>query len=252
MSRHESNKLIEEARLLLPWYLTDTLSEEEQDLVNRALECSEDLRKEFVREEQMMHLVKDNTSLLELSALETTEQRLANTLARIEREEQANKKEDRVAVKKKKQPVQILRQWFGQFFGKKLFDTNWLTPANASFAALLAVQVGLLAFGTERDSTSTVYQSASVPKAGDSSFATNSVKAVFLMEFQSDAQHGAVCDFLNTWNARIVSGPNSHNMFTVEMLTDSQTDAVALADNVMAEASQKNLPVIFIGPQFRE
>ena len=54
MSRQESEKYIEEARLLLPWYLTNTLSDEEQDLVNRALEASSELRKEFVREEKMM------------------------------------------------------------------------------------------------------------------------------------------------------------------------------------------------------
>ena len=125
MSREESKKFIEEARLLLPWYLTNTLSDEEQDLVNKALEASSELRKEFVREEKMMRLVQENTSLLELSALDTTEQRLENTLSRIEREEQ-----QATAVADDLPAVQATTKaessWFSRLFKTKLFDIEWL------------------------------------------------------------------------------------------------------------------------------
>ncbi|MEZ5476630.1 MAG: hypothetical protein R3E95_03795 [Thiolinea sp.] len=71
------------------------------------------------------------------------------------------------------------------------------------------------------------------------------------MEFRSNAPHGEVCDFLNTWNARIVSGPDGQNMFTVEMQSDSPTDAVALAEHVMQEADRSNAPVVFVGAQYQ-
>lgn len=255
MSRQESNKLIEDARLLLPWYLTNTLSAEEQDLVNRALEASEELREEFVREEKMMRLVKDNTSLLELSALDTTEQRLANTLARIDREEQM---EERLSAAARQQAQGTAKPsgWLGSlrgWFAGGLFGSEWLTPANAVLAGLLAVHVGMLAFSPAPVGSSVSYTSASVDQQPLASVVpADGFKSLFLMEFQNTAQHGEVCEFLNDWNARIVSGPNSHNMFTVEMKTDSNVDAVALADNVMKHASQKNAPVVFIGPQFNE
>ena len=253
MSRHESNKLIEDARLLLPWYLTNTLSDEEQDLVNRALDASEELREEFVREEKMMRLVKDNTSLLELSALDTTEQRLANTLARIDRDEQL---EERLSIAKRqssapKENLGWLPRLRGLFDGG-LFGVGWLTPANAILASLLAVHIGIFAFMPSYSASDVIYSSATYESGGSSGTGAlnNEFKSLFLMEFQNTAQHGEVCAFLNDWNARIVAGPNSQNMFTVEMKTDSSVDAVALADNVMKHASQKNAPVVFIGPQY--
>lgn len=251
MSRQESDNFIEEARLLLPWYLTNTLSDEEQELVNKALEASPELRKEFVREEKMMRLVKENTSLLELSALDTTEQRLENTLARIEREEQ--QQESKLAEKADIISKEPAKQggWFKRLFEHKLFDIEWLTPANAAFASLLAFQVGVLGYyqlaGDETEYHSvTVEQSPLPANAGE-----ENLKKLFLMEFQTSAQHGEVCDFLNNWNARIVSGPNSHNMFTVEMKTDAHTDAAAFAETIMSQASQADVPVVFIGPQFQ-
>ena len=251
MSRQESDKFIEEARLLLPWYLTDTLSDEEQELVNKALEASPELRKEFVREEKMMRLVKENTSLLELSALDTTEQRLENTLARIEREElQQTQSEQEISpghntVSKQ----QSMSGWLERLFGLKLFDTSWLTPANAVFASLLALQVGVLGY-YQFNKEEMVYHSVTTEQssfAGDDS--TESLKQRFLMEFSEKAQYGEVCDFLNHWNAQIVSGPNSRNVFVVEMKTRPHTDALALADTIMSQAEKNGAPVVFVGPK---
>ena len=252
MSRQESEKYIEEARLLLPWYLTNTLSDEEQDLVNRALEASSELRKEFVREEKMMRLVQENTSLLELSALDTTEQRLENTLARIEREDlqlaaTANGPLSRPLAAK------ATSSWFSRLFERKLFDLEWLSPANAVFASLLAVQVGVLGYyqlnadyydhGSDKFSTVSVGTESPV-------VIEKTLKQQFLMEFQADAQHSEVCDFLNKWGARIVEGPNSRNVFVVEMPTAPHTNAASFADDIMSKASDSDAPIVFIGQKF--
>ena len=250
MSRQESDKIIEEARLLLPWYLTNTLSDDEQELVNQALEVSPELRNEFVREEKMMRLVKENTSLLELSALDTTEQRLENTLARIEREDQRSDAAHEVYVAAK-QPSQVAKNsWFSRLFERRLFNTEWLSPANAVFASLIAVQAGLLGYSQlkQPEVSNTQYDTASYEKQSGET----SMQQLFLMEFQASAQHGEVCDFLNKWDARIVAGPSNRNVFTVEMETTPYTDAGALADVIMSQASNNDVPIVFIGPKFRD
>lgn len=255
MSHQESEKFIEEARLLLPWYLTNTLSDEEQALVNKALEASPELRKEFMREEKMMQLVKENTSLLELSALDTTEQRLENTLARIEREEQQSTVATAETAPAVKADVAGKDNWFSRLFTGKLFDIEWLTPANAAFASLLAVQVGVLGYHqlnqsdkVHIDHSNPDYSTVSTEQTTDKV----SIKQRFLMEFHADAQHGEVCDFLTKLDAHIVKGPNSRNIFVVEMPTDPYTDAEALAGDIMAKASNDNDPVVFIGSEFKE
>jgi hypothetical protein len=57
MSNLESNALLEEARRLLPWYLTEKLSKAEQGLVNQALELYPELQHELIQEEKMIRLV---------------------------------------------------------------------------------------------------------------------------------------------------------------------------------------------------
>lgn len=250
MSHQKSDKYIEEARLLLPWYLTNTLSDEEQELVNKALEASPELRKEFVREEKMMRLVKENTSLLELSALDTTEQRLGNTLARIEREEQQQvKMAEKAQTAPEKQKAATKSSWLSSMFERKLFNLEWLSPANAVFASLLAIQAGVLGYYQLNHSNS-VYTSASVEQ--QTSVVEKSLKQQFLMEFQSGAQYGDVCDFLNKWDASVVAGPNSRNVFIVEMPVAPHTDAGAFADDIMVKASDDNAPVVFIGPKYQD
>ncbi len=259
MSHQESEKFIEEARLLLPWYLTNTLSDEEQDLVNRALEASPELRKEFVREEKMMRLVKENASLLELSALDTTEQRLENTLARIDREEQQQLEiatETKDSVTKQPLGAKTTDSWLGRLFKHKLFDIEWLSPANAVFASLLAVNVGVLGYHQLNQPESVIeeasYDTASSVGSASGGIIKKGLQKQFLMEFQPDAQHGEVCDFLNKLDAHIIRGPDSSNTFVVEMPTAPYTDAEALANDIMSKASDDNAPVVFIGPKFAD
>lgn len=252
MNSHEPDNLINEARLLMPWYLTNKLSAEEQDLVNKALEQSEALRKEFLTEEKMMSLVKENSSLLELSALDTTEQRLANTLARIDQEDMRQAVADKVLVsdqQHRNREQSSTSNWLGKLFSTPLLDFSWLSPANAVFAALLVFQVGVLGYmqltGPEAQ---TQYTSASVAPAET---VTGQQKMLLLMEFEDDARYGAVCDFLNDWDARIVDGPDGMNMFSVEMSTDTAEDTDKLLEAIRQQAAQAKVPVSFIGPKYQ-
>lgn len=250
MNSHESGNLIDEARLLMPWYLTNKLSSEEQRLVNEALEQSAELRGEFLQEEKMMRLVKENKSLLELTAMDTTEQRLDKILSRIQHEEQQLPVQNPATSKQEEKSA----GWLGKFFRSGLFGTDWLSPANAVFASLLVCQLGVLGYMQLSPSPSegVVYESASVAKAPVGQAGIKKSTAIFLMEFRDDAPYGEVCDFLNAWNARVVSGPDSQNMFSVELSTDSTTDVVALADSIMQQAVDSKAPLSFVGPQFQK
>ncbi|CAA6825290.1 MAG: Unknown protein [uncultured Thiotrichaceae bacterium] len=252
MNSHESGNLVDEARLLMPWYLTNKLSSEEQRLVNEALEQSPELRGEFLQEEKMMRLVKENKRLLELTALDTTEQRLDKMLSRIQHEEQQQTQiAKNTAISKRKEKAE---GWLGKFFRSGLFGNDWLSPANAVFASLLVCQLGVMGYMQLSSSApeGVVYESASVSKVSAGQAGIKKSTVTFLVEFQDDAPHGEVCDFLNTWSARIVSGPDNQNMFSVELSTDSTTDVAALADNIMQQATAGKAPLSFIGPQFRK
>ncbi|HPY40629.1 MAG TPA: hypothetical protein PLM98_08935, partial [Thiolinea sp.] len=161
MSNLESNELLEEARHLLPWYLTDKLSKAEQGLVNQALELFPELQLELAQEEKMMRVVRTNTSLLELSALDTTEQRLNKLLARIDREDEKleetslavdslthSSTSPSVVVEQAPTLTKSKKSWLDFLWREPLFNLNWLTPANAVFASLLLVQGALLAYNS--------------------------------------------------------------------------------------------------------
>lgn len=266
MSRHlESNELLEEARRLLPWYLTDKLSRAEHSLVNQALEQFSELQQELVQEEKMMRIVRTNTSLLELSALDTTEQRLNKLLGRIDRadekleEPNLNQTSLPVASSRQAAPVtqpkaQTKKNWFDFLWRKPLFNLEWLTPANAVFASLVIAQVAILAYSQFNLASDPKFTVASVetPHAVKGAVDGKTEISRFLVQFANDAKHAEVCEFLNKWQAHIVSGPNAQNIFTLEMPVASNIDKVALADSIMQQTAQQSSPLLFLGPQFED
>lgn len=271
MSHLEPNKLLEEAQRLLPWYLTDKLSKAEQGLVNQALELFPELQPELLQEEKMMRVVRTNTSLLELSALDTTEQRLNKLLARIDREDEKLEETATLlqepaltdpvmpailAKPKANAASQAKKKWFDLFWRDPLpfFNLNWLTPANAVFASLLIAQCALLAYQVSTPATGNKFTVASVETNTPQPVNTDGKTEVsrFLVQFANQAKHQEICDFLNQWHAHIVAGPNAQSIFTIEMPVAPNTDKVALADNIMKQTAQKSSPVMFLGPQFQD
>lgn len=273
MSHLESDELLEEARRLLPWYLTDKLNKAEQGLVNQALEQFPALQYELAQEEKMMRIVRTNTSLLELSALDTTEQRLNKLLARIDRADE--KPEESAAPSLIFQPrvsqtnvptssshaaaidqpkIQAKKHWFEFLWRQPLFNMDWLTPANAVFASLVVAQVAVLAYNQFNVDSDAKFTVASVDTPHAVKFATDGKTELsrFLVQFANDAKHVEVCEFLNKWQAHIVSGPNAQSIFTIEMPVDPNIDKVALADSIMQQTAQQSSPVLFLGPQFED
>ncbi len=253
MNSDKPDNLMNEARLLMPWYLTGQLSAEEQELVNKALEQFTELRQELLNEKKMMRLVKENSSLLELNALDTTEQRLANTLARIDQEAMhpTVAGDHNLPEKNHQTGRKSSARWLDKLFSTPLLNFNGLSPANAVLATLLMFQVGVLGYmHISKPESQVQYTSASVQSINTAT-EQQKQKTLLFIEFEKDTRYGAICDFLNERGARIVDGPDSMNVFSVEMSTDTPANANKLVETIRQQAAQANVPVAFIGLEFQ-
>lgn len=230
---------LEEARLLIPWYVTGKLGDDDNAFVEAALAEYPELDLVLQQEKELVGLVRENTQLLEIAALDSTQQRLDKMLSRIDREEQAAHAKLTAEVAQPNVDKKTAGSWFASFFNKPLLDMNWLTPANAVFASLLAVQVGVAAFFMQ-DKTETIYESATVA----STATDTAVNAVHLVDFNRDAKYGEVVDFLEQWNTRVISGPDANKMFVIEV---TETDN----EQMMQAIDRQQTPVQFIGSKFQ-
>jgi len=261
MSQYHQSDSVEEARLLLPWYITGKLSDAEQELVERMLEQDAHLRADYLREVNVVKLVRENNSLLKLTAVDTTQQRLEKLLKRIERETPAvalvpdpmptltlsvGTKSDKTA-KKTKSVTNVFSELV-----TRLTDFFNFSPTNAVFASLLAVQIGLVAWYAYTDfkpsaSAEKVYQSVTVPETHTTAGNTAD-SLILLIDFNDKASIGQVKEFLNKWNARILDGPNENNSFKIEVKHRSAADK--RVDSLIQQMNQDQAVVAFIGKDY--
>ncbi|MGB5600109.1 MAG: hypothetical protein WBM66_15410 [Thiothrix litoralis] len=216
MSQYPHRDPVEEARLLLPWYITEKLSAPERKLVEQMLAEHPELQEEYRRELNMVDMIRANTGLLQLSAMDTTNARLDKLMKRIEREEQTKASATPVTIPRQPEPktaVRGIKSWLTDW----LPTFEWLTPGNAAFALLLLVQAGFLGWFANSmiSPTSNVYNVATV---ADDQAATSVAKGlVLLVDFNEEAQVRQVRDFLRQWDARILDGPDDNNLFKIEV-----------------------------------
>lgn len=242
MSLYPPGDPVEEARLLLPWYITGKLNQSERNLVERMLEIHPELADEYRRELKLVDMIRANNSLLELSAVDSTQQRLEKLLKRIEREEQT----DSSAL-----PASPKRHWLGeakQWLRNLLPTWEGLTPVNAVFAVLLLIQAGFLGWFAHSSTLRSegIYVSASV--AGDPSAVPVVKGMVLLVDFNGDARMQQVREFLLHWNARILDGPNDTGYFKIEMKDVLPSDPQA--STILQQMQHDNAVIAFIGREY--
>ena len=242
MSLYPPGDPVEEARLLLPWYITGKLNESERNLVERMLEIHPELADEYRRELKLVDIIRANNSLLELSAVDTTQQRLEKLMKRIERAEPVN-----AALPASAPP----RDWYveaKQWLRKLLPTWEGLTPVNAVFAVLLLIQAGFLGWfaNSVNGQPEGIYVSATV---ADNPSAVPVVKGmVLLVDFNGNAQIKQVREFLQHWNARILDGPNDTGYFKIEMKDVPSSDPQA--GTILQQMQQDNAVIAFIGREY--
>lgn len=245
MSQYPHGDPVEEARLLLPWYITGKLSESERKLVEQMLAKHSMLQDEYQRELKMVDMIRANTGLLQLSAVDTTHNRLDKLMKRIGQEEQA--KTQSVAPPHTKRSVW---SWdIVSFLRNLLPNITWLTPANAVFATLLLVQAGFLGWFIQSNAPQprSLYTTATVAEDQNAISVTKGL--VLLVDFHAEAQVQQVRDFLHQWNARIVDGPDDNNLFKIEVKGIQPSDQQQ--SNLILQQMQQNQTVVaFIGQEY--
>ncbi|WP_020559091.1 hypothetical protein [Thiofilum flexile] len=255
MSRN-NEALLEEARLLLPWYLTGQLSTAEQELVENALGQYPNLQDELRHEEQIKKLVCQDAQLLELSALDTTPQRLDNLLRLIEREEEQKESLSNAAnvhlarpvaapAKPKASQPSRWKAWL-----QDLLDAEWLTPANAVLAGLLICQVGVgLAYVSYTASPKPgegIYVPASFCEMENVSIKLAPNEQLAFAQFNESATVGEVTRFLEKNKMSLLhdSPANVPNMFVLRFQTNL-TDYEQIA-NYLTQTQHNSAKVISI------
>ena len=244
MSQYPHGDPVEEARLLLPWYITGKLSKPEHALVEQMLSQHPMLQDEYERELKMVDMIRANAGLLQLSAMDTTHNRLDKLMKRIGQEEQAKTKS--VAPPPTKRHVW---SWdIVSFLRNLLTNTAWLTPANAVFALLLLVQAGFMGWFIQSNQppAGSLYTTAAVAKDQNAISATKGL--VLLVDFHAEAQVRQVRDFLHQWNARIVDGPDDGNFFKIEVKGVQPSDQQQ-SNLILQKMQQDQTVVAFIGQE---
>lgn len=249
MNQYPQGDPVEEARLLLPWYITGKLTEPERRLVEQMLAQHPELHEEYQRELKMVEMIRSNHSLLQLTAVDTTQQRLDKLMKRIGREEQAKS-----APPVSSSPVTATarkaaaRQWW-QVLADLWPQTGWLTPASMVLAGLLLVQgsvMGWLLYQYQGEGgivNETVYESADVP------LDKVAPGTILLVSFQEAASISQLQAFLGKWNARIVDGPDDNHMFRIELRQVPPSDQQR-SDLILREMQQDQSLIGFIGREF--
>jgi hypothetical protein len=222
------------------------LSEPERKLVEHMLEQHPELKEEYHRELRMVDMIRANTGLLQLSAVDTTQHRLDKLMKRIGREEQAKAgvETTAAATSGSKTGARGLRQ----FLHNLLPTFEWLTPTNAIFAGLLIIQAGFLGWFAHSAIAppENIYNTASV---ADDQTAVPVVKGmVLLVDFNGEAQLHQVRDFLLQWNARILDGPDANNLFRIEVKDVLPSDQ--RSDVILQQMGQDQSIVAFIGREY--
>jgi hypothetical protein len=245
MSLFPNGDPAEEARLLLPWYITGKLTEPERRLVEQMLAQNPELKSDYQRELRMVGLIRENTSLLQLTTVDSTPQRLDKLMKRIEREESA-KAAPAARPTTTAKPKAALGWW--QRLRNLLPDSGWLTPANAVFATLLVMQVGVLGWFAHLVTAPTedLYVSASVADKQTAVPVTDGMK--LLVEFKDNAQVQELRSFLLKWNAHITDGPDANNLFKIEIRDTPATDKRSAV--ILQQMQQDQAVVTFIGQEF--
>lgn len=243
MSQYPQGDPVEEARLLLPWYITGKLTEPERRLVEQMLAQHPELHEEYQRELRVVEMIRTNHSLLQLTAVDTTQQRLDKLMKRIGREEQAK------VAKSTPQPAPVRRWW--QWLQDLLPTTGWLTPASVALAGLLLVQSSVLGWLLYQ------YQGEGgiVNEMGYTTADVAPDKAapgtVLLVSFKDNASISQLQAFLGKWNARIIDGPdpNNNNVFRIELRQIPESD-LQRSDLILQEMQQDQALIVFIGREF--
>lgn len=244
MKQTPTGNPVEEARLLLPWYITGKLDALERSLVEQMLAHDAGLRAEYQRELKMVEMIRHNHALLDITAVDTTPQRLGKLLQRIEREAHPTA----ASVTAPTQPATRANSPWWANWRDYLPQAPWFTPVSAVLAVLLLAQTAVLMWFINQEQPLAIYQTVTTSDPRDTAVPTPS-GTVLMIVFKETAQIQQLNNFLQRWNARILDGPAPGNVYTIEVrdIAPDAKNSTLLPQQMQQEQSL----VMFVGNSHR-
>ncbi|PID45977.1 MAG: hypothetical protein CSB47_06640 [Proteobacteria bacterium] len=234
-----NTKLKQEVISLLPWYHLGKLTDEEEALVDRALQEDPSLREALALEEAMIRAVREDKSLLDGSIFNSSADRLDNVLdkiAQLERE-QPSKLTRRKEAKAKPGLLSHIKNYF-----EKLLAGSSHNFTYAVFAVLAVVQVALLALFIISSSDNGMYDLASFDEQ-DAKSASSSIVLLISME-----GHFKANDFGEILGGRVDAAllPDNNNYYRVRISKHLSPQEI---EELKHELSKRHGKVLFIGEE---
>lgn len=244
MKQTPTGNPVEEARLLLPWYITGKLDAGERSLVEQMLAHDAGLRAEYQRELKLVEMIRHNHALLDITAVDSTQQRLGKLLQRIEREAQMNTSN----VPASPPPATRTHSPWWANWRDYLPQAHWFTPVSAVLAALLLAQTAVLTWFINQEQPLAIYQTVTASEPQDAASPTPS-GTVLMIVFKETAQIQQLNNFLQRWNARILDGPAPGNVYKIEVrdISPDAQNSTLLPQQMQQEQSL----VVFVGNSHR-
>ena len=236
MNRVEHNKEIEQASLLLPWYVTGKISAVDKKEVEDCLAISASIREELIEEQKLFARIHSDPEVLNLMAITTEDQRLDALFDRINEAEKA-KNTDSVETFKMESPSVSFLSKLGSLFSPP--SVSWVSLAVAVF---LLAQVAIVTIvltdkpvdvGYELSSDTTLTESDIVAKEN----------TILIVQFRANVTEGYVQSVFKNIGVKSFTNPNGSTNYRVILggkYSDEELEQVLVGLN-------KNKSILFAG-----
>jgi hypothetical protein len=219
---------IENARQLLPWYVTGKLSSAEVSFVKEAITACPSLYEEYKVQQQLSQMIKQDPQIINMSVISTQKQRLDTLMQRIH----ADQQQQSVMTTNGEQPffIQTLASIKQALISVVNVSANkWVFTAVAGvavFAVLQAIFFDFLLKGevqVSNDETHYVSMSADtpIPSSGER----------IIIQFDQQATQEEIDLFLQTIDGTIIEHPEgsySYQLLLNKKMTVEQIDNVLI------------------------
>lgn len=226
---------IENARQLLPWYITGMLSSSEVSFVKKAIAVCPSLQEDYEEQKALSQMIKQDPQVMDISVISTQEQRLDNLMKRIRIDKS---QQDAVVTDDRPSFISNIMATIKQKFANMAdFSTNrW---AFTVIASVVIIQVALLGFflsGQQNQASNVIYQSMSdetpeqAPEQKDDAPLPSNDTSI-IIQFDTKATQEEISAVLKTIDGNIVEHPESSYYYQLAFnkpMTSEQIKALLL------------------------
>jgi len=239
--KNKKGEIPMEALQLVPWYVTGCLSADERDYFQKILKKYPALQEHLKEEQELIKLVNQDETILELSSLEPTEVRLKNILGRLEN---ASSVEAPLLTNNAKpaHTGNILTNWLQSLVSGDAYNRLHF----ASFATIAIFAALLVAFIAPmvKDKSKTSFHPATVQTTEHTQ---RTSETILLLGLNGSAQDIWLVNFLKKNHAKLSKIQGKDGLYRIRFskkLTKNQTAAL------INQLNQQNKLIWFAGEAY--